>query len=222
EEGSDLSLSILVGGRINKDKLLALKNEIHDARITIDEAPRPLQALARIIKSDGKTGLRQSTDDEALIGYKSLADEIVVTPDLEAVFIATSSGTTAQALANSFIEHSERTGARLPEIHIVQTTGISPIAQAFTAEESEPGTSLADAIIDKGAHRREALVEAIKKTKGSGWSVKNDDIREAQKLLRENGIEATGNGALGLAGLIKALHSGKTFGGSVVVIITGK
>ncbi|MDE1875142.1 MAG: PLP-dependent lyase/thiolase [Patescibacteria group bacterium] len=242
-EGSNLSLSILVGEHINSDKLARLRSEITDARVTIDETPRPLQALFRLVKGDGRTSLRQSTDDNALIGYKPLAREIAATPDLAAVFIGTSSGTTAQALAEYFAEHAAAGTApdpftsgvpAIPAVHIVQTTSISPLARAAATNESLRGglendtvsdgeRSIADAIIDKVAHREEPLVKAVKKTAGTGWVASNADIREAQKLLKEKaGIDATPNGALGLAGLIRARRLGASFKGSVVCIITGK
>ncbi|HEU5114228.1 MAG TPA: PLP-dependent lyase/thiolase, partial [Candidatus Paceibacterota bacterium] len=153
-----LTLTILVGSNMNKAKRAALEAELVDPRIKIEEVPRPLQALFNLIHA-GKESLRQSTDDEALLGYKTLAHEIASTPDLSAVFIGTSSGTTAQALADYFAEHG--IGAA---VHIVQTRGVSPIARNFAAEEYEPETSLADAIVDKVAHRGDKLSEALKKS----------------------------------------------------------
>ncbi len=215
--GDNLSLSILVGERMNKDKRASLMAEIEDPRITIEETPRPLQALFSLIKKDGKTSLRQSTDDQALLGYETLAHEIASTPDLSAVFIGTSSGTAAKALADYFVTHDKPAA-----VHVVQVAGNSPIAREFRAEESEPELSLADAIVDKVVHRKDALVEAVKKTGGSGWIAGNVDIRRAQSLLSKENIDATPNGALGLAGLIHALGTGATFKGAVVCIVTGK
>ncbi len=94
KEGQDLKLSVLVGENINEEKLKILRDEIKDPRITIETSARPLQTLFGLIKIGGKESLRQSTDDEALIGYRTLADEIAPTPDLSAVFIGSSSGTT--------------------------------------------------------------------------------------------------------------------------------
>ncbi|MBX4209115.1 PLP-dependent lyase/thiolase [Candidatus Parcubacteria bacterium] len=217
-EGHDLTLAILAGEHMNEEKKRALKNEITDERITIEETPRPLQALFRLIKGGGKESLRQSTDDDALLGYQSLAHEIAATPELSAVFIGTSSGTTAQALADHFAEHGVHA-----QIHVVQTAGTSPIAREFKAEESEPETSLADAIVDRVAHRKDTVVKAVEKTGGAGWIASNDDIRRAQSLLQEKAcVDATPNGALGLAGLIRALKKGARFSGAVVCVITGK
>lgn len=228
-----LSLTIFIGENINPEKQKALTSEINDPRITIKKTERPLQTLTNFIKGKKVASLRQSTDDSALIGYKTLAEEITEIPNLEAVFIATSSGTTAQALAQYFSKPAnERT--RSVAVHVVQTTGVSPIAQTFAHVGEITGTvartggkdtehSLADAIVDKVAHRREAVVATVTRTGGSGWIATNDDIATAQKLLKEKaGIDATPNGALGLAGLLEALKIRQKFTGAVVCIITGK
>ncbi|HVU06264.1 MAG TPA: PLP-dependent lyase/thiolase [Candidatus Paceibacterota bacterium] len=224
--GDGLTLSILVGEKMNPAKRKALMDEIKDPAITIEETPRPLQALFRLIQGGGKESLRQSTDDAALVGYTELAMEMDATPGLSAVFIGTSSGTTAEALAKHFIERwqkDDKDGAGpVPQVHIVQTSGNSPLAREFSAEESEPEISLADAIVDKAVNRKGAVVEAIKGTGGTGWIVSNADIARAIALLKKEGIAATANGALGLAGLIRAINKGAHFRGSVVCIVTGK
>jgi len=216
--GAGLSLLILVGTRMNTEKRRTLVNEIKDRRIIIKETADPLRTLFQVTKEEGKTSLRQSTDDLALIGYESLAEEIEETPELSAVFVGASSGTAAQALADYFAADNKGTA-----IHIVQTTNTSPIAREFESTESSTEPSLADAIVDKIAHRKNALVDVVRKTNGSGHVATNDDIRKAQKLIKDKAdIDVTGNGALGVAGLIHALSHGAKFTGSVVCIITGK
>ncbi|MBI5134467.1 MAG: PLP-dependent lyase/thiolase [Candidatus Taylorbacteria bacterium] len=218
--GDDLRLTIFVGERIGEAKRKALENVSIDERIKVVDSPRPLQALFNLLKSEnGKPeSLRQSTDPEALPGYKSLAFEIAGTPDLSAVFIGTSSGTSAQALAEYLIEHEKNA-----QIHVVQTRGNSPIARAFDAEEYEGEPSLADAIVDKVAHRKDALEEAVRRTGGSGWVASNADIEKAVRLLSEKAnVRATPNGALGLAGVIRAISKGWKPEGAVVAIVTGR
>jgi threonine synthase len=217
-EGADFSLSILIGEHINADKKDKLFSEILDGRIKIAESPRPLQTLFALVKGEKKESLRQSIDDAALIGYESLAEELAAIPDLSAVFMGTSSGTTAQALANYFIKNDKAIA-----VHIVQTSTVSPIAEEFSPPPALLEVSLADAIVDKVAHRKDALVEAIKKTNGSGWIATNEDISKAQKLMKEKAsVDATGNGALALAGLLKARAGGIKFKGTVVCVVGGK
>lgn len=215
-------LSVFVGENIHPDKKRAIMDEVKDPNVSIEETPRPLQAFIKLLSGGRIESLRQSTEDIALAGYKELAREISHTENLTAVFVAASTGTAAQGIAEYFANPSDEK-ARSVKVHLVQTTGVSPIAQAINQEETESALSIADAIVDKVAHRRESASEAVRKTGGNGWVATNDDIREAQRLLKENaGIDATPNGALGLAGLIRGLKRGLTFDGAVVCIITGK
>lgn len=234
-DGDNITLSVLVGENINEDKLKTLEEEVQDQenqenkeqdkkdqRIKLEKTARPLQALFHIAGIGSQTSLRQSTDPEALIGYKNLALEIMATPNLSAVFIGTSSGTTAQALAENFIEQG-----KLIAIHIVQTTSMSPLTHALNnplgIKEMKIEPSLADAIVDKAAHRKSALTQAIKKTNGTGWIATNELILSAQRMLKElTSIDVTANGALALAGLIHAIQRGTKFSGAVICIITGK
>jgi threonine synthase len=213
-------LTIFVGKKINPEKKKKLVSEIYDDHITVFEADRPLQAIFKMIATGRKlrANLRQSTDPVAVVGYKELAIEISATPELSDVFLGTSSGTAAQGLAGYFTEHKKQVA-----VHIVQPISNSVIAREFDAEEREGEITIADAIIDKVAHRKDALVDTLKKTNGAGWIVSNDEIKEAQRLLRnEANIEASPNGALGFAGLLRAVKKGTKFRGSVVCIITGQ
>ena len=240
DDGRNLSLSVLVGKNINPAKKAWLISEISDPRITLTETERPLQSLLNLIKGTKMVSLRQSTDDTALEGYKALADELLAIPDLSSVFIASSSGTTAQALLERFKELKKAIS-----VYIVQTTEVSPIAGDFdTTRANTPKTvpagntpvtekSLADAIVDRVAHRREALGKLIEnkdqnesaqnEKRGGGFIASNNDILAAQKMLRDKaGINATGNGSLSLAGLICARAQNITLTGAVVCIVTGK
>lgn len=212
--GANLSLSIFVGKHIDTTKKARLESEITDSRITLETTERPLQTLLNFIKGNNAVSLRQSNDDSALVGYRALAEEISSVPNLSTIFIATSSGTTAQAIAEYF---SQKPVA----VYIVQTTEVAPMAADFTVKPA-PEVSLADAIVDKVAHRRTAVEKAIRKTSGSGIIATNADILAAQTLLKNSGIEATANGALSLAGLIQARSQGISFTGSVLCIVTGK
>ncbi len=213
-KGDRLSLSVFIGEHMDMEKKKKLLSEIHDDKITITETSRPLRALS---KTD-RASLRQSRDPMALIGYKTLAEELLEIPDLKDVFIGTSSGTTAQALTDYFMANKKNIA-----VHIVQPIGNSPIAREFDTEKRREEVSIADAIVDKVAHRKGMLADVIRKVNGAGWVVSNDEIRQAQKLLTDGtDIEVSSNGALGLAGLIRAVSKGIKFNGSIVCIITGK
>lgn len=215
--GDKISLKVFVGENINPRKRQMLLDEAKDPRIAIDESPRPLQSLFNLIKGENVVSLRQSNDPSALQGYEELAREIAQTPDLDAVFIATSSGTAAQAIGEYFIKENKHA-----QIHIVQTTSTAPFARTWSEEEEGDVPSIADAIVDKIAHRKDPLLKVVSATRGQGWIASNELIERAMGMLSKEGIETTPNGALGLAGLMKAISKGKAFKGAVVCIVTGR
>jgi len=225
----NVNLKIFVGGKISDEKLKRLKSEIRNPKseILIEKVERPKQSAFLEAKNNERViNLRQSTDDLALAGYKTLAAELRQIKNLQAIFVPTSSGTTAQAL-----------GKFLPDIqiHIAQTTACHPIAEIFSpyevrehlsrfyiGREIERG-SLANAIVDKVAHRKEKVIEVIKTTNGFGWIISDEEIKNAIKLVKETAdIDISPNSALALAGLQKAIKNGWRFTDAVVCLITGK
>lgn len=212
--GAGSYLIIFVGKKIDPEKLKRLNSSIfghHNIELKQVENPKQL-AIQEAIKTNA-VNLRQSTDDTALIGYKSLAEELMQIPNLQAVFVPTSSGATAQAL-----------GLYLPnsQIHIVQTEAVHPIAEYFDKNFTSRDYSEASAIVDKIAHRKNGVISAVKKSNGSGWVVSDKEIRAAIAIIKnKTGIDASPNGALSVAGLQKAIQSKKTFTGAVACIISG-
>jgi threonine dehydratase len=166
---------------------------------------------------EGARSLRQSTDDLALIGYKSLAEELAKIPNLAAIFIGTSSGTTAQALAQYFMDLKTSI-----QIHIVQTSSCHPLSDAFETFDGEDEQSIANAIVDKTARRKDALIPLIKKTGGYGWFATNDEIRAAQELVKKHaGFEISANSALSIVGAMEAAYRSWPVNGAVVCMICG-
>ncbi len=219
-----LHLSVYVGNNINKKKLDVLTKEAAgNANITIRQVERPLQTLIASTK-EGITPLRQSTDNVALQGYESLAQELTNIADLQAIFIGSSSGTTAEALANYLAEYD------MPaEIHIVQTPDCHPIASTLNTKLGKPdlvatpqGASVADAIVDIIGHRKEHVAHNILETGGSASIVTNEEIAIAQHIVRETeGLVISTNSALSVAGLIQQKKAGRTWNGTVVCLICG-
>ena len=226
-----ITLEILVGNKITEHKLGRL-TDLSDFNISVMRFERPLQSLTQKTADGSIQSLRQSTDDIALVGYESLAEELEKIKDLRAVFLATSSGTTAQALAEYFIRNakcnppSAEQNAKLGkpvEIHIVQTTSCHPMALEFVDSIGSEEQSDADAIVDMTAHRKNTLIPLIKKANGSGWIASNEEIKTAQELIdKHTKIEVSSNGALALAGLLQAVFTGREWDGSVVCIIGGE
>jgi len=223
----NLSLTVFVGKKIHEKKLDILQNLIeHDSHIGIRQVERPKQSAFKIQQEHAETSinLRQSTDDSALLGYYELAEEINNIPNLQAIFIPTSSATTALGLAYAFdvLSPSPWGGEQHPEIHIVQTTACHPIAEHFDTDFETTDTSSAGAIVDNIAYRKKEILQAIKKSDGSGWVINDEQIKQAQELLRTTcHIAVSANAILSLAGLQKSLKKGRHYNGVVVCILTG-
>ncbi|MBU6427132.1 pyridoxal-phosphate dependent enzyme [Patescibacteria group bacterium] len=208
-------LAVFVGSNISPAKLDKLKALVDD-NIQVKKKDRPLQALAQAT-GDGSRSLRQSTDDTALIGYKTLAEELAGIENVGAVFIGTSSGTTAQALAQSFLENKQPT-----QVHIVQTSSCHPIADAFGPFDIPEEKSDADAVVDHIAYRKNTLVPLIEKTGGHGWIASNEEIRSVRELVEKHaGLKISSNGALSVVGVMQAARMNFKVNGSAVCLICG-
>lgn len=212
-----ITIEIFVGKNIKPHKLEKLE-KLKDSNILISIQERPVQTLFIKTQDPSIKGLRQSTDDTALIGYNALAEELLEIPDLKAVFVGSSSGTTAQALADYFIKHSKEI-----EVHVVQTSSCHPLADSFIDTPITDEKSIADAIVDHVAVRKASLVPKIEKTGGSGWVAQNEQITNAQHLAQEHAqVSLSPNGALPLVGVMEASYTGKEWEGSVVCLIGGE
>ncbi|HLD60766.1 MAG TPA: PLP-dependent lyase/thiolase [Patescibacteria group bacterium] len=222
-KGPSLSLQIFVGNKIDSKKLLGLKKEIADTHITLEQVDNPKQTAFQKNKNGDGKWLRQSTDDLALMGYAELAKELSKIENLAAVFVPTSSGTTAQGLYQGFQELGIS-----PQLHIVQTTSCHPIVDVLEAisyklKAKSSTSSLATAIVDTIALRKEPVAAAIKNSQGSGWIATNEEILSAQKLTKEaTGIDLSPNSALATVGLEQAIKAGWKWEGAVVCLITGR
>jgi threonine dehydratase len=211
-----ISLDIFVGIHLAPNKMAKLR-KLEDDHIRVLTKERPLQALMQATE-EGAQSLRQSTDDVALIGYKGLAEELAEIPNLAAIFIGTSSGTTAQALAKYFTE------SKLPvQVHIIQTSSCHPLSDAFETFDGEEELSIANAIVAKTVHRKDALIPLIKKTGGYGWFASNDEIRAAQALVKANaGFDISANSALSIVGAMEAAYRSWPIKGAAVCMICGE
>jgi threonine synthase len=226
ESGNLISLDIFVGNHISDKKFEKLEDALTQgstlsttSNIRVLKKERPLQALTQAVQ-EGARSLRQSTDDQALTGYESLAEELVEShkkDPIGAVFMGTSSGTTAQALAYYFSD------AKLPiQVHIVQTSSCHPMTDEFESYDGPDEISIADAIVDQRAQRKTKLIPTIEETGGSGWIATNDDILAAQDFTREcTGLEISTNSALSVAGAMRAATVGHEIDGAVVCMICG-
>lgn len=220
DDSKKITLEIFAGKKINENKLKKLE-ALKDNNIFLSLQDRPLQALFIKIQNSSPEqpicSLRQSNDDTALEGYNSLAEELLCIPNLKAVFVGTSSGTTAQAFAEYFSKNKKKV-----EMHIVQTSSCHPIADAFINNNKNDERSIADAIVDHTAIRKDKLVSLIKENGGNAYAVNNEEIKMAQKLSEKyTGVSISTNSALSLAGLMQAVYTGKKWKGAVACLICG-
>lgn len=204
---SPVDLDVFIGMNAALAKANKLK-ELADSNIRILVKERPVQALSQAVK-DGMRSLRQSIDDVALTGYAELVAEL---PEKCSVFMATSSGTTAQAIAASG-----------RQMHIVQTSSCHPMSAAFEQYDGPHERSTADAIVDTVAARKPVLVPLIEKSGGRGWTVTNDEIAAAQDMISTycGDLEISTNSAAALAGLMQAIALGTKITSPVVCMICG-
>ncbi len=214
-----ISLQIFIGKHIAREKLTTLfALTQQNSHIHIAQTDNPKQSAFLLDKQGLSKNLRQSTDDLALIGYHTLAKELSAIPNLSAVFIPTSSGTTAQGLFEGF----KKIGIN-PEIHIVQTPACHPFI-----DSKQTGHSMAHAIVDMVGNRKNYIMQTLHDSHGSGWIATDEDILQIQKIITEEKITdqekplaLSPNSALSVAGLMIALKDGWKPAGSVACLITG-
>ena len=173
-----IELDIFIGEKIPEKKQKKLSSCVSKS-ISLKKVERPKQEAFLFAKDDAIVLLRQSTDDQALRGYADLAKELSKIPNLTRVFVPSSSGTTAQALAQYMIDNELNI-----TIDIVQTTSCHTLVDAIKgSSEAFEEESLAGAIVDRVAHRKQNITELIPKTGGRGIIADNDSITQALKML---------------------------------------
>ncbi|MCB0510047.1 MAG: hypothetical protein KDC82_04730, partial [Bacteroidetes bacterium] len=133
--------------------------------------------------------------------------------EIDAIFVPTSSAT---GLIGIYLGYKEiikdYPQIKIPSFHAAQTEKIHPIAREFDSDFSENENSIAGAISDRVAHRKDAAKEIIKETKGSGWVLSDEDIKNAIELNKSLGIDYDSpNSNLALAAYIKALKNNFEF-----------
>jgi threonine dehydratase len=213
-----ITLKIFVGKRISKNKLKILKEYVADKHISLEIVKLPKRQAFLLDKEGVAKNLRQSTDPKALVGYLDLAKELAKIPDLKAIFIPTSSGTAAEGIALGFKKLDTQI-----QVHIVQTTQCHPMAELFDTQFTPTEHSIAGAIVDLIAHRKNSVEEAIKKSNGFGWVVSDEEIQQAINITKKTtGISISANSAISVAGLQKAIANNWKWDGPVACIITGR
>lgn len=146
-----------------------------------------------------------------MAGVESIAAELATQADrpIDHVFVPVGGGGLISAVCRGFA----RPGSRGPRVHAVQPDGCSTVVAALERGDDrilpvESRTAISGLAVpfDIDASLALGLVRA---SGGRGFSVSDDDIFEAQRVMfEEEGIYAEPAGAAALAGLVKAVHAG--------------
>lgn len=199
---NNIPLTIFASPKINKNKLSLLKN--------VKLSHTPIRDAFRFAKSQNCYLLRQSTDPTALIGYREIGKEITKQlPKITSIFIPVGSGTTLIGISQSL--------PKTVNIFAVQPANHCPIAGIFDKNYIPEKTVIADALTVKALPLKSKIVPVLK----YGLVIQNREIKNSQKMLEENGLFTSPEGALALAGLQKAKSLNLEVGDYPVILLTG-
>lgn len=211
---ADIELTVFISPNINKNKLQVLKK----LNCKIFQTPKPVSSSMIFAGENDAYNLRQSTDPNALVGYESIASEIInegILPD--AVFIPVSSGTVLIGISLGF----KKLNLKVP-IHAVQTDAVHPVAGVFDKDfKLTDQRSLADAIVAKYTPLQDKVISNIQDTCGWGWVINNEEMKQGRNWLLTHDLDCSYEGGAVLAALWKSKKQGHKFK-YPVCLLTGK
>lgn len=184
-----------------------------------------LNKAQEFAREKGFAFVRQSTDDNATKGYEGLYDELSlqlrdqnIRMDEVSIFFPVSSGTTVAG----FYTGAQKSGSELfPQIHIVQSQAVHPLAYQFDFDVKRKSQSVVTGIVARETERGEFVVNVIHSTGGSGWVVPDTLVRKMHhELEAELRRTVSMEGALARAGLEKARQKNFALKKYSVVMLT--
>lgn len=141
--------------------------------------------------------LRPSTNDEALVGYASLGEELAheLPADVDCVVLFATSGATAIAVADALAR--SRSGV---QVHVVQGEGNAALVDPASAitDESAHGAAAGRLGVRRSRRGRE-LRAAIEATGGAGHVATAADVAGARELLAAEHIDVSDESAANVA-----------------------
>lgn len=219
----DKLIRLFEAGNVKEIDINAIREgkikKIEDQKFIIYFEDKPKAEAIRLSKEMDYIFLRGSTDDLAIVGYKTIAHELSKqVRDMDSLFIPCSSGASTIGIYSGFYDVSMVP----PRIHIVQTTKVHPMASEYDKDFEKSDSSLATAISDKVALRKDQINGIVSKSGGFGWVISDKEINEAKDDLKKYcSLEVSFDSALSLAGLKKALKKGHKIN-KPVLLISGK
>ncbi|GAB4164289.1 MAG: hypothetical protein Fur003_6490 [Candidatus Dojkabacteria bacterium] len=218
---NNLNLHLFLSVNLPEDKITriehALEANINVPRteqvITYDNfhlhfSHRPVSGAFKFAKENNFVLLRGSTDPYAIEGYKTIAFELIKQiPQVSEIFLPVSSGTTALGIYEGFKIVNEKMGLniKIPEIHIVQTSRVNPMAREFDKDFTKSASSIAKSIVDRVGHRKKEVVDIVRASNGFGWVISDQELQYAQRLLKFANVSTSIESAMTIAAIKKAL-----------------
>lgn len=215
---SEMQLAIFMSVHANPEKVKKVNELISKySNVAVNYSKKPKSEAMKFSNYGSYLNLRGSQDPNAVIGFKTISYELAnQAPEADAVFVPCSSGTSTSGIYQGYRDLEQKP----PQIHIAQTSKICPIAKEYDVIYEKAETSLADAIVDRVAHRKKEIMGIIDETNGFGWIIDDNLLETAVKFLQEKTgfANLTYNGVLSFAALLKAIKQKRRFEKPVCVI----
>jgi len=204
-----INLTIFVSPKINLKKLSLISPSAK-----IITSLKPISDSFKFSKSQNAYFLRQSTDPSSLIGYQEIAKEILnQNPQTTSIFIPVGSGTTLLGISQKLPPH-------IP-IFAIQSAANPTITSKFNSQYTKETQLITDALSAKYLPLKSKILNAIKKSKGTGLTIQNQQIINSHQHLLDLNVRCSLEGGLTLAGFELANKLSLNIGNNPIILITG-
>lgn len=205
-----IDLAIFLSPKISPTKLSLLKK--YNSEVIISN--KPISDAIKFSKAHQSYLLRQSTDPIALVGYQQISQELIgQLPQTTSIFIPIGSGTTLLGISQ-----------KLPpsvKVFGVQSVANCPVTKLFDNSFNPETRLITDALSAKFIPQKNQIINAIKQSNGSAFTIQNEAIISADTYLKNQGIETSLEGSLAFAGYQKAIKNNFDIGEFPVILLTG-
>lgn len=215
-----IMLHIFVAPNIEPVKHDALKKTNHE----VIQTEMPIQAAQKYAKEHAFPFIRQSLSIDATQGFRAIAYELQeqmgefsLSLEDTSIFVPVSSGTTFVGLYEGLQDLGLN---NLPQLHIVQTSAVHPLASQYDQMFKRKARSIAGGIIARETSREDTIHRAIQETQGSGWVVDDTMITEQKHWLIDLNLNVSNEGAAALAGQRKACAQGFPLNTYSIILLT--
>jgi len=185
------------------------------SRLHLAVSSRAMRFANYLSAKHGMANLRPSLDDEALVGFESIAYELYEQwqsqgeQHLGHIFTLSSSGSSLLGIKQGF-DRLVQSGSlsSVPALHLVQTEDACGMAQAMGAanlgaKTKEYQSQTVRNLGVKQSARTSQVIEAVQQTKGQAWIISWAEIKAQQAWLAHQGIQISWEGCASLAAAVK-------------------